>query len=496
MDDAVPRILVVDDEVGMRQACRRVLAAEGYAVEIAEDGVAALELFEAQGSFAAALVDLKMPRMGGLELVGRLRELDGDVVLLVMTAFGTVDTAVEAMKRGANHYITKPFTPADLCLQLRNCLGARATALEARRLRHERTARLLEVAFERSKCNAIIECMADGVLVVNRDGQIVLRNPAAARIFPERAARPLPAPLAALDCDALEALFAETRQAPERRAMVSREVPIGPSTYMVNVSPAFEPSGEALGTVAVLRDITPLKQVEESKSRFASLVVEEIEAPLRAIEGCLRALAADGAAGRADVAEGGRTRAAALLALLAELRELTAIEAGDFPVTKAPLDLAPVVEQAVEARRPQADAKRIQLTCTCDADAAPRRVLADQGALRTVFNHLVDNALRYTPDGGHVTVRVEHAAPYVTVTVEDDGIGMSPEETQRAFDEFFRARGDEAERPAGTGLGLTLVRRLVDMHQGRITVRSAPGEGSAFRVSLLTTEWADADLSY
>ena len=184
------RILVVDDELGMRESCRRLLVSEGYEVETAEDGYAALETFKAKGNFAAALVDLKMPRMGGLELIDRLHRLDEDLVLLVITAFATIDTAVEAAKRGAYGYVPKPFTPDELLLPVKNGLEKRALSMEAKRLREERERRLLELAFERSKSNTIIDCMTDGVLVINREKQIVLRNAAAARSIQESANLP------------------------------------------------------------------------------------------------------------------------------------------------------------------------------------------------------------------------------------------------------------------------------------------------------------------
>ena len=115
MNGEAPRILVVDDEPGMRTGCHRILAAEGYEVETAEDGIDALERFAKEnGSFSAALVDLKMPRMDGLELIDRVHAMDEDIVLLVITAYATIETAVEATKRGAYGYIPKPFTPDDL----------------------------------------------------------------------------------------------------------------------------------------------------------------------------------------------------------------------------------------------------------------------------------------------------------------------------------------------------------------------------------------------
>ncbi len=125
MNNLRSSILVIDDELGMREGCRKILTAEGYEVETAEDGVAGIELFEKRGDVAVVLVDLKMPRMGGLEVVEKIHAKDEDAVLLVITAYATIDTAVEATKRGAYGYLPKPFTPDELLLVVRNGMERR-----------------------------------------------------------------------------------------------------------------------------------------------------------------------------------------------------------------------------------------------------------------------------------------------------------------------------------------------------------------------------------
>jgi len=484
-----PRILVVDDEPGMREACRRVLAAEGYEVEVAEDGAAGLERCRARGDFAAALLDLKMPRMGGLELIEKIREFDRDIVLLVITAYATIDTAVEAIKRGAYGYIPKPFTPDELLLPVRNGLERQALAAEARRLRQEREKRLLEVALERSKCNTVIHCMTDGVLVVNIDGQVVLRNAAAARILPGCADLPTPAPLAAIECEPLRSVLAEVLQAHCGPMIVSKELHLGESTYMVNASPVLEPSGEGLGAVAVLRDITALKRLEVAKSMFVSMVAHEVKNPIAAVEGYLNVILS-GVAGHDPerdrrMQERALVRTRTLRSLISELLSLAAIETGDFVIKRAALDLADVVAQAVETCRESAEAKRLALTLRHDDDAH-QPVLADREAMLSVFANLIDNAIKYTPEGGHVDVHVQRNGMYVRVAVTDDGIGMAPDERDRAFDEFYRAKNELTAHVPGTGLGLALVKRLVEIHQGKISVQTAPGQGSTFAVRIPT----------
>lgn len=361
------RILVVDDELGMREGCRRVLTAEGYDVQIAEDGPAGLDLFRAQPGFAAALVDLKMPRMGGLELIEQMRRLDEDVVILVITAYATIDTAVEATKRGAYGYIPKPFTPNELLLPVRNGLERRALALEARRLRQEH---------------------------------------------------------------------------------------------------------------------------ERAKATFISLVAHEVRNPLAAVEGFLDAVLGAGpdrlGGEERALIERARLRTRALNDLLRDLLSLSAIETGNFVLRPAPLDLRGVVDEAVRAHRDNAAQKPLRLVWDAPADPPPA-VRADADAMRSIVFNLLDNAVKYTPAGGQVSVSLAQDAAGVRITVADTGIGMSEEECARAFDEFFRARNEWTAHIPGTGLGLSLVKRLVAMQGGTVAVQSARGRGSAFTVSLPST---------
>ncbi len=494
MTDRPSRILVVDDEVGMREGCRRILAAEGYEVETAEDGQAALDRFQAAGGFDVVISDLKMPRMGGMDLIEALHGIDEDALLLVITAYATIDTAVDATKRGAYGYIPKPFTPDELLLHVRNGLEKRALRIEAKALREERERRLLEVAFERSRSTTILHCMTDGVLVVNRDGHIVLRNAALSRILPSCAETPLPAPAGeALDQPELVSLVLEVVQA-DAPVIASKEIAIGACTYMVNAAPVLEPSGETLGAVAVLRDITALKKLEIAKSMFVSMVAHELKSPLATIESSLN-LVLSGLAG--DEPERDRQmmrrallRASTLRTLVSDLLNLTAIETGNFSLKRQHADLGTIVREAVDAYSDKAADKKVAIHLECVASSPIDPILADPNAVRSIVTNLVDNAIKYTPEGGRVNVKVDGNGLYARVVVKDSGIGMSPAERDHIFDEFYRVKNDYTAHVPGTGLGLTLVRRLVDMHQGRIDVESAPGKGSAFSVSLPTVSYA------
>lgn len=479
------RVLVVDDEFGIREGCRRVLEADGYVAETAGNGEEGLALFDERGDFDAVLVDLKMPTMSGLELIEEIRARDEDVVVLVITAYGAVDTAVEATRRGAHDYVQKPFTPEELLLPLLNGLEQQRLRRDAQRLHDERARRLLELAAERSKSTSIIECMTDPVIVVNCDGQIVLRNAAARQAVPGCEAVHFPTPLCVLELPQLEAIVGQALDATAGPLVVSRELAIGDRTFLVHASRVREPNDGPLGAVAVFRDITELKDLAVSKAMFVSMVAHEVKRPLGLIEEYLAEIEAAGEPQEArELADKARTRAVALRTMVGALTNLAAVETGHFVLTRAPLDLADVVAEAVEQCRDEAKPKGIELTFQADEAGPHQRVLADREAMVSVLTNLIDNAIKYTAPGGRVVVRVARSSLYARVSVEDNGIGMSQEDQAHVFDEFFRVRSEQTADTPGTGLGLTLAKRLVDRHHGTISVESEPGKGSTFEVRL------------
>jgi signal transduction histidine kinase/CheY-like chemotaxis protein len=485
---APARILVVDDELGIREGCRKILTAEGYEVLTAGDGKTGLEQFAEKGPFAVLLVDLMMPKMSGLEVVTEAKNRDPDVVPIIITAHATIDTAVEGTKQGAYSYIPKPFTAEELLLSIKNGLEKRTLTMEARRLLEERERRLLEVASERSKSNTIITAMTDGILVINTDKLVVLRNAAAARILPDCAQLPIPFPLDSLSNADVREIISVVVDSHGGFMILSREISMAGATFMVNASPVIEPGGETSGAVAVFRDITALKKLETAKSMFVSMVAHEVKSPLAAAEGWLNLILSGMV--KHDPEEERRIIARSLLRLktlrgmVSELLNLTAIETGNFTLRRTPVDLNAVATEALEAQREKAAEKKIALSADGGAPREPCAVLADHDALMIVINNLIENAIKYTPEGGRIRLKTERDGMYMSISVEDTGIGMTPEDKGKVFDEFFRARNELTSGIPGTGLGLSLVKKLTEMHQGKVEVSSELGKGSTFTVSL------------
>lgn len=484
------KILVVDDEEGIREGCKRILLTEGYEVTTAYDGMNGWEIYNKNGGFDAVLIDMKMPRMGGLELIEKIHQQNEDTILFVITAYATINTAVEATKLGAYGYIPKPFTPDELLMHLNNGLEKRSLLLEAKQLREEREKSLLEVAYERSKSNTIINCMTDGILVVNKNRQIVLKNPSITRIIPSLSDITLPASLDdILIGTPLKNIIDEVLVSKECLFIASQEIGIDNCTYMVNACPVIESDEENLGAVAVLRDISALKKLEVAKSMFVSMVSHELKSPLSAIESYLALLTSGIVEDKEKQMEWmnkALIRCQVLRTLVSDLLNLTAIETGKFNLKRSPLQCGEIIESIYESSLEKAKEKNIKLEFECINNASPEPILADKSALTSICTNLVDNAIKYTPDGGSVRIILEHNGTYVKLKIKDTGIGLSAEEKEKIFEEFFRVKNSFTVKVPGTGLGLSLVKKLVELHNGRISVESKEGQGSEFMIRFPT----------
>jgi two-component system phosphate regulon sensor histidine kinase PhoR len=487
MQDA--RILIADDEPPIRKACVKILSEQGAVVEAAENGLEGLEKAKAR-EFDLALIDLKMPQMDGMELLEHLNRLDPDMVKIVITGFATLETAVEAVQRGAYDYLAKPFTPGELRTRVNRGVEKRALLREAQKLREERERNLLELTNEKSRTQTIIQCMGDGLLVINRDGKVVLCNPAGRRLL--RIKRPLQVgePLSHVaGCPEFVELVENTMNLKEGQEITAREIsPASPGepVLMANCAPVKDEQGQIVGVVTVLRDITALKELDKAKSTFVSLVSHELRAPLAAIEGYLDViLEGPGFEDRQKVQkilERCRERTSGLLALIQDLLAISRMQAGWVVRGKEKLDLSTLLREVSELLRGEALERNIEIQLELPEELP--QVSGNREDLTRVFTNLVDNAIKYNRPGGRVFLRAKASDGLLRVEIQDTGIGIAPPEKEKIFDEFYRVKTKETQGIAGTGLGLSIAKKLLEAHHGQIEVESKISEGTTFRVHL------------
>ena len=343
------------------------------------------------------------------------------------------------------------------------------------------------VSQEQQRSEAILANVADGIVAVDREGMVVLWNPAAERVTGVQQSDALgrtPTEALGRSLEAAEGLSGGSRLVPIRRG--GEEVWLSLSEAVMT-----DPTGAVAGRIYAFRDISAERSVEQMKSDFVSTVSHELRTPLTSIYGFAETLL------REDVHFGEEERATFLRYIASESERLTSIvdrllsvaqlDTGDMAVQIAETDVAAVVSEAVRSAESQdgQDAHRFVVALEDEPLAAE----ADGDKLGQVLAHLLDNAIRYSPAGGTVTVAARRKADAVEVSVEDEGVGIPHAEQERIFRKFYR--GDAAAGAVGagaTGLGLFLAEGLVTAMGGRIWVDSDEGRGSTFVLELRVAE--------
>jgi PAS domain S-box-containing protein len=244
---------------------------------------------------------------------------------------------------------------------------------------------------------------------------------------------------------------------------------------------------QVIGAIVIFRDISDIVAAERTKNEFISMVSHELRTPLTSIRGFITAML-DERAGEINERQEhflsiSREQSGRLLALINDLLDLTSLESGDIELDEAHIAVTDFIQESAEAIEPLADDK--DLTLTVDLASELPRLWADERKLSQVVQNLLANAVKFTPEGGEITLRAEPTdQDTLVVAVSDTGIGIAPEEQERIFDPFYQVENVQTRRVGGTGLGLAIVKRIVEAHDGQIEVESKPGVGSTFRIRL------------
>ncbi|MCK5487322.1 MAG: response regulator, partial [Desulfobacterales bacterium] len=283
------RILFVDDEERLRDTCSRLLTGRGYDVTTSENGKMALEIL-ANVSLDLILLDLKMPVMGGEEALEIIAKKHPDMPVIVITGHGTIDTAIECMRKGAYDFITKPFDTEQLLLTIERAVEKRRLEQQARQYQDEILRTISKLNSEQKRLKTIINCMVNGVMVTNRNLEVVLHNPALIRLMGISGLIKKPAPISKIIDD--ESLINTLKQivneeSPEDE-FVSQEINIGNNVFRAISAPTLRPDRDLFwtvdGAVTVLEDITAFKQLDQMKTDFVNMVAHELRSPLVAIK--------------------------------------------------------------------------------------------------------------------------------------------------------------------------------------------------------------------
>lgn len=249
---------------------------------------------------------------------------------------------------------------------------------------------------------------------------------------------------------------------------------------------------DTVGRLAVMQDITYLKELDRIKSEFVERVSRDIRSPLTTILGYVELLDRTGEMNdtQRKFIERIVFGVQSITSLLSDLLDLSRIEA-DFKADQEPTQLTMIVRYAVEGNRQHFEAR--QQTLTSEIPDRLPLVLGNPLRLRQMVDHLLDNANKYTPPGGNVQVNLDQQGDFLVLTVQDDGIGIPAPDQAHVFEQFFRGSNVKEAGHKGSGLGLTIVKTIVDKHNGRVWLDSSEGAGTAFTVMLPTTSDQEPD---
>jgi two-component system phosphate regulon sensor histidine kinase PhoR len=335
-------------------------------------------------------------------------------------------------------------------------------------------------AREKDRLNTVMHVMTDGVVILNRYGDVKLINPAAARLLNTTADKAMHRSFVQATRDHRIADVFATCQTTGQEEVAAFD--LGPNQFVrVVITPFLKRAGR--GYLVMIQDLTQVRRLQTVRQDFISNVSHELRTPLaslRALAETLRDSALDDPPAANRFLDRMEVEVDALTQMVEELLELSRIESGQTPLRLNPVSPSTVVQPAVD--RLAAQAERNQLTLDVDIPPDLPPVLADPGRIHQVVANIVHNGIKFTPPGGSIRVTAQASGEFVTLAVRDTGIGIAAQDVPRIFERFFKTDRSRAE--GGTGLGLAIAKHLVQAHGGTIWVESVEGKGSTFFFTL------------
>ncbi len=486
-------ILLADDNADMRDYLERLLS-QRWTVEAVCDGKAALAAAQSRKP-DLVLTDVMMPHLDGFDLLAALKSdrRTRNVPVIMLSARAGEESRIEVLEAGADDYLVKPFAARELMARV-------ATHLQIASLRKAAEA-------ERARLFDVLEQAPVPVAVFTGDDlRFELANPPYCDMVGRTSLIGLPLRQALPEIGdhpvvtSLETVYRTARplRVTEFRVPVLRRGVVAEAFFDYVVQPLRGPSDEVSGIILVANDVTEqviarrrvedLRAAAENASRakdeFLSTLSHELRTPLNAIVGW-SSLLSSGAIPAGQVTKAVETierNARVQARLIDDMLDLSRIERGKLVLSVGPLEMVRIVEAAIDAVRPAAEAKGVRLQAVLDSHAT---IVGDADRLQQIVWNLLSNAIKFTPRGGRVHVRLRREQSHVEIVVADTGQGIEVNFLPYVFDRFRQGDGAFTRRAGGLGLGLAIVRSLVELHGGNVAAYSdGKDRGATFVVRL------------
>lgn len=396
------------------------------------------------------------------------------VIRRVMSPLASLQTRVEAILEGSTPTLAETF-PDNEFGSLFRALGQLTSQLNER---------MQQITLDRNKLVTILGGLVEGVIAVDRQERIVHCNDVAARLLrvsPEESEGKFMWEVIRIS-EITQTLSRTLREQGEVKA--EARLPGGPQrTQILEMvgSPLHDGDGNLVGSVVLVNEVTELRRLESIRRDFVANVSHELKTPITAIRGLVETMLTD-----SDMPLPTRNRflkkvnkqAIRLSSLVSDLLTLARLESEEEGLQARRVDLREIVENAVRPYRYTDEEPTVKFEVVLPSGAV--HVRGDEQSLRMVINNLLDNAIKYTPPGGQVWVRLSTEGASARLEVEDTGIGIEPDHLDRIFERFYRVDKARSRELGGTGLGLSIVKHACLMHGGEVRVESQPGQGSRF----------------
>ncbi|WP_373536091.1 response regulator [Microcoleus sp.] len=508
-------VLIVDDRSENLVALEAILKNQSYNLVKANSGAEALRCLLHQ-DFAVILLDVQMPGMDGFETATMIRSRDRSrsTPIIFITAFSSNDTHVfKGYSLGAVDYLFKPLEPEILTSKVQVFVELFQKTAEVKRQATELAAVNNELSKSEERFRTLCACSPLGIYLADVEGRCTYLNPRCEEIsgliLDESLVSVWQRSVHPEDRDRVVADWSgwikEGQEYSTEFRLADNE-----DVRWINVqsSPMFSDFGILLGHVGTVRDVTDRKQAEEERGRllreqvarqeaeranqmkdeFLAILSHELRTPLNAILGWSRLLRAK-KFDQATVDKALETierNAKSQAQLVEDILDVSRILRGKLNFNLYPIQLKNVIEMAIDSLKPLAETKSIVIVF--QADSKVGKVIGDSDRLQQVVWNLLSNAIKFTPEGGKVDVRLELVGDEAQIQVIDSGIGINPDFLPYVFDRFRQADSSTTRSYGGLGLGLAIVRHLVEQHGGNVRAENNAGEGAKFTVFLPVVE--------
>ncbi len=489
----IKKILVIDDEESLRAGAERILSRMGFDVFLAPTGQAGLDILKKEPA-GIVLLDLKMPGMDGMEVLKKISSMGKHILVIVITGYATIETAIEAMKIGAYDFIPKPYEPDQLRIVVNRAKEKLSLEQSTIKLEIEQQETLDVLHTERSRTHTIIESLPNGVIVTNPQGKVILINPASCQFLGynyEEINNETPKPINEYIQDEEICTLAQNiskGRLIDYTDIPSKEIETSDGKFLLaRLRPVIGDKQQCLGCVINLVDITSMKTLDLLKSEFVSKVTHELRSPLSTIheqlDTVIKSEQDNNDQNDQYMLSRAKEKVYGLISTIGDLLDLSRIEAGVSSKMIKPIKVDETLKNITNFLETRAKAKN--QTLTLDIPDKPLPLLkADPVTLESVFGNLIANAINYTQEGGQINIVADQTGNNIRVKVIDNGFGIEAKYMDKIFKRFYRVKNDKTRFLVGTGLGLPIVKNIVDSMNGYIEVKSEVNQGSTFIVIL------------